>query len=101
MDVGSAEVDGPADVRPPLVLGRGVPHHAGPASKAAAEFGTIPLTIRKPGVCSAARPHPAAPGTGWTGAAATRPGHAGSTSEHGWPGRGACRWAGPVGRPFL
>jgi len=29
MDAGSAEVDGPAGVRPPLVLGCGVPHHAG------------------------------------------------------------------------
>ena len=27
-DVSSAEVDGPADLRPLLVLSRGIPHHA-------------------------------------------------------------------------
>jgi len=31
------------------------------------------------------RPRPVASGTGWTGADATRPGHAGITSEHGSP----------------
>jgi hypothetical protein len=42
-------------------------------------------THRKPGALSAARPRPAAPGTGWTGAAATKPGHAGTTSEQDSP----------------
>ena len=40
-----------------------------------------------------ARPHPAAPRTGWTGAAATKPGHAGTTSEHGSPAIPQLSWS--------
>jgi len=56
-----------------------------PGQPPPADPGMIPLTPSpKPGACSDTRPHPAAPGTGWTGGAATRPGHTGTTSEHAW-----------------
>jgi hypothetical protein len=44
--------------------------------------GMIPLTVPETGRLLAARPRPAAPGTG---GAATRPAHAGTTSEHASP----------------
>jgi DDE superfamily endonuclease len=37
--------------------------------------------------------HPAAPGTGWTGGAATKPGHAGTTSEHDSPATRQLSWS--------
>ena len=51
-----------------------------------ADPGMIPLTVPEIGrLLASTRPRPAAPGTGWTGDAATRPAHAGTTSEHGSP----------------
>jgi len=49
---------------------------------------------QKPGAYSVTRPRPAVPGTGWTGGAATKPGHTGTTSEHGWPAASRSPWSG-------
>jgi hypothetical protein len=63
-----------------------------------------PAPARRPGddpahragnrACSAARPHPAAPSTGQTGGAITRPVHAGTTSEHDWHAASRSPWSG-------
>jgi hypothetical protein len=62
-----------------------------------AEPGMIPLTVPEIGLLLAAallRPdRPPTPGTGWTGDAATRPAHAGSTSAHGLPGTSKLPWS--------
>jgi hypothetical protein len=61
-----------------------------------AEPGMIPLTVPEIGLLLAAallRPGPPTPGTGWTGDAATRPAHAGSTSAHGLPGTSKLPWS--------
>jgi hypothetical protein len=56
-----------------------VPDQAPPADP-----GMIPLTVPETARLLGHPPHPATPGTGWTGGVATRPVHAGITSEHDW-----------------
>jgi DDE superfamily endonuclease len=48
----------------------------------------------KPDACSVTRPHPAAPHTGSTGGAATKPVHGGTASEHDWPAASRSPWSG-------
>ena len=47
-----------------------------------ADPGMIPLTVPETGRLLAHPPPPGSAGTGWTGGAATKPGHTGTTSEH-------------------
>ena len=58
-----------------------------------ADPGMIPLTVPETGRLLAARPHPAAPRTGWTGGAATKPAHAGTTSEQDSPAIPQLSWS--------
>jgi hypothetical protein len=62
--------------------------------------GMIPLTVPEPGACSATRPRPLPPATGWTGGAATKPAQPGTTSAPASPAtprppRSASEWLLP------
>ncbi len=70
--------------RPRRRTGIQAPAPAFPGQPPPAQSGMIPLTVPETGRLLA-HPPPAAPGTGWTGGAVTRPCHAGTTSEQDSP----------------